>query len=148
MQTTKKQIVIKIFCILMTIFMLPSNYANIIYASEAEPTQNTIELPNSEEEQTTENDNSTTEQDNKTGIFLENNSYYYYVNGVIATDITTLVKYDNIWWYVENGKVNTDVITLFKFNDTWWIPVYIGNERIDELVVSATQRANYRSGGR
>jgi hypothetical protein len=28
------------------------------------------------------------------------------------------------------------------------IPVYIGNEKIDELVVSATQRANYRSGGR
>ena len=28
------------------------------------------------------------------------------------------------------------------------IPVYIGQERIDEIVVSATQRANYRSGGR
>ena len=28
------------------------------------------------------------------------------------------------------------------------IPVYIGNEKIDELVVRATQRANYRSGGR
>lgn len=28
------------------------------------------------------------------------------------------------------------------------IPVYIGQERIDETVVSATQRANYRSGGR
>jgi phage-related protein len=28
------------------------------------------------------------------------------------------------------------------------IPVYIGNERIDELVVKAQQRVNYRSGGR
>ena len=28
------------------------------------------------------------------------------------------------------------------------IPVYIGNERIDEIVVKANQRANYRSGGR
>jgi hypothetical protein len=28
------------------------------------------------------------------------------------------------------------------------IPVYIGGERIDELVVSATQRVNFRSGGR
>lgn len=28
------------------------------------------------------------------------------------------------------------------------IPVYIGQERIDELVVSATNRANYKSGGR
>lgn len=28
------------------------------------------------------------------------------------------------------------------------IPVYIGQERIDELVVKATQRSNYRSGGR
>jgi phage-related minor tail protein len=28
------------------------------------------------------------------------------------------------------------------------IPVYIGQERIDELVVKATQRANFRSGGR
>jgi phage-related minor tail protein len=28
------------------------------------------------------------------------------------------------------------------------IPVYIGQDRIDEIVVKATQRANYRSGGR
>ena len=28
------------------------------------------------------------------------------------------------------------------------IPVYIGNEKIDEIVISAQQRANYRSGGR
>ena len=28
------------------------------------------------------------------------------------------------------------------------IPVYIGQDRIDEIVVTATQRANYRSGGR
>ena len=28
------------------------------------------------------------------------------------------------------------------------VPVYIGNERIDEIVVKAQQRANYRSGGR
>ena len=28
------------------------------------------------------------------------------------------------------------------------VPVYIGNERIDEIVVKANQRANYRSGGR
>ena len=28
------------------------------------------------------------------------------------------------------------------------IPVYIGNHKIDEIVVNATQRANYRSGGR
>jgi len=28
------------------------------------------------------------------------------------------------------------------------IPVYIGQDRIDEIVVTAAQRANYRSGGR
>ena len=28
------------------------------------------------------------------------------------------------------------------------IPVYIGQERIDEIVVKAAQRNNYRSGGR
>jgi hypothetical protein len=28
------------------------------------------------------------------------------------------------------------------------IPVYIGQNRIDEIVVSAQQRLNYRSGGR
>lgn len=28
------------------------------------------------------------------------------------------------------------------------IPVYIGNEKLDELIISAQQRANYRSGGR
>ena len=28
------------------------------------------------------------------------------------------------------------------------IPVYIGNEKLDELIISAQQRTNYRSGGR
>ena len=28
------------------------------------------------------------------------------------------------------------------------IPIYLGNEMIDEMVVKATERANYRSGGR
>lgn len=32
--------------------------------------------------------------------------------------------------------------------DTIMIPVYIGNERIDEIVVSSFKRMNYRSGGR
>ena len=28
------------------------------------------------------------------------------------------------------------------------IPVYIGQERIDEIIVNATNRVNYKSGGR
>lgn len=40
---------------------------------------------------------------------------------------------------VEKGREETGDIM---------IPVYIGQERIDEIVVKATQRANYRSGGR
>ena len=28
------------------------------------------------------------------------------------------------------------------------IPIYLGTERIEELVVKASQRVNYRSGGR
>ena len=43
-----------------------------------------------------------------------------------------------------------DAISQLKGNegDDTIIPVYIGQERIDEIVVTAAQRANYRSVGR
>ena len=43
-----------------------------------------------------------------------------------------------------------DAISQLKGNEgsDTIIPVYIGQDRIDEIVVTAAQRANYRSGGR
>ena len=54
-----------------------------------------------------------------------------------------------------SGSSGTDIVSAIKEamtgvntgGDTI-IPVYIGQERIDEIVVKATQRSNYRSGGR
>ena len=45
-------------------------------------------------------------------------------------------------------SINTKLSSLNSNGGDILIPVYIGQERIDEIVVSATQRANYRSGGR
>jgi len=43
-----------------------------------------------------------------------------------------------------------DAISQLKGNEggDTIIPVYIGQDRIDEIVVTVAQRANYRSGGR
>ena len=46
--------------------------------------------------------------------------------------------YDNIAQAVGNGRGAGDIT----------IPVYIGNEKLDTIIVKAQQRANYRSGGR
>ena len=58
---------------------------------------------------------------------------------------------------VNSGSANTSIlnpileaiskISTSETGDTI-IPVYIGQDRIDEIVVTASQRANYRSGGR
>ncbi|MDD7205966.1 MAG: hypothetical protein PUH49_06760, partial [Lachnospiraceae bacterium] len=50
----------------------------------------------------------------KSGLYHEGNVWNYYVNNKIATDTTTLVKYNGSWWYVNNGKVDFSARTLIK----------------------------------
>ena len=45
-------------------------------------------------------------------------------------------------------SINNKLSSINSSGGDILIPVYIGQERIDEIVVSASQRANYRSGGR
>ena len=45
----------------------------------------------------------------KNGIFQDPahpNDWYYYRNGVIATDVNTVAENENGWWYIRNGKVD------------------------------------------
>ncbi len=46
------------------------------------------------------------------------------------------------------GTIREAIIQGFSEQGDTIIPVYIGNHRIDDIVVEATQRMNYRSGGR
>ena len=43
----------------------------------------------------------------KNGLYHEEDGWNYYRNGEIASDTTTLVKYNGSWWYVENGKITS-----------------------------------------
>ena len=56
----------------------------------------------------------------KNGLFHEGTDWNYYVNGEIAIDTTTLVKYNGNWWYVRNGKIDFDSHTLCKYNGNWF----------------------------
>ena len=46
------------------------------------------------------------------------------------------------------GQIIREAMGTAGGEQTIVIPVYIGQERIDELVVKAAQRNNFRSGGR
>lgn len=56
----------------------------------------------------------------KTGLYHEGNVRNYYENGEIASDVTTLVKYNGSWWYVNQGRVDFSAKTLCKYNGVWW----------------------------
>ena len=64
----------------------------------------------------------------KSGLYHEGNLWNYYENGEIATNKTTLVKYNGSWWYVENGKINFNKTTLCKYKGTWF---YVHNGKVD-----------------
>ncbi|WP_294785890.1 hypothetical protein [uncultured Eubacterium sp.] len=47
--------------------------------------------------------------------------WYYYKDGKIATDVTTVAKNKNGWWYVKNGVVDFTANTVAKNQNGWWI---------------------------
>ena len=47
--------------------------------------------------------------------------WYYYVDGEIATDVTTVAKNVNGWWYVKNGAVDFKANTVAKNENGWWL---------------------------
>lgn len=55
-------------------------------------------------------------------------NWYYYKNGKIATDVTTVAKNVNGWWYVKNGKVDFSADTIAKNENGWW---KITNGKVD-----------------
>ena len=55
-------------------------------------------------------------------------NWYYYRNGSIATDVTTVAQNKNGWWYVKNGKVDFSANTVAKNNNGWW---HIVNGKVD-----------------
>ena len=76
---------------------------------------------------------------------------------VITPQLSTAGAFAGAGSMAENLNSNSSILTpileaigQLKGNDSGDIivPVYIGQDRIDEIVVTASQRANYRSGGR
>ena len=48
-------------------------------------------------------------------------NWYYYVDGYIAWDVTTVACNQYGWWYVENGKVNFQADTISPNEYGWWV---------------------------
>lgn len=55
-------------------------------------------------------------------------NWYYYRNGSIAADVTTVAENVNGWWYVKNGKVDFFANTVAKNENGWW---HIVNGKVD-----------------
>ena len=55
-------------------------------------------------------------------------NWYYYINGEIATNVTTVAKNVNGWYYVKNGKVDFSANTVAKNENGWW---KITNGKVD-----------------
>ena len=51
----------------------------------------------------------------------ENHNWYYYKDGKVATNVTTVAKNKNGWWYVKNGKVDFTANTVAKNENGWWL---------------------------
>lgn len=66
-------------------------------------------------------------------------NWYYYRNGRIATDITTVAQNKNGWWYVKNGKVDFSANTVAKNNNGWW---HIVNGKVDFNYNGLAKNAN------
>ena len=51
----------------------------------------------------------------------EDGNWYYYKDGKVATDVTTVAKNVNGWWYVKDGKVDFTANTVAKNENGWWL---------------------------
>ena len=56
----------------------------------------------------------------KNGLIEEGGTWYYYVDGRVATEYTGLVENENGWWYVENGQINFGYTGLVNRGLDWW----------------------------
>ena len=46
--------------------------------------------------------------------------WYYYRNGKIATDVTTVAENENGWWYIRGGKVHFEYTGVAQNSNGWW----------------------------
>ena len=59
--------------------------------------------------------------------------WYYYKDGEIATDVTTVAHNANGWWYVKNGEVDFSYNGFANNENGWW---YVNGGQVDFTVDS------------
>ena len=62
----------------------------------------------------------TTQADGLSNEAAADGNWYYYENGQIATDVTTVAHNVNGWWYVKNGKVDFSYTGIAQNSYGWW----------------------------
>lgn len=66
-------------------------------------------------------------------------NWYYYQNGQVATNVTTVAQNNNGWWYVKNGKVDFSANTVAQNEHGWW---KITNGKVDFNYTGIAQNEN------
>ena len=63
----------------------------------------------------------------------DGNHWYYYKDGKIATDVTTVAHNANGWWYVKDGEVDFSYNGFANNENGWW---YVNGGQVDFTVDS------------
>ncbi len=66
-------------------------------------------------------------------------NWYYYKDGKVATDVTTVINNKNGWWYVKNGKVDFSYNGIKNNENGWW---KIVNGKVDFSYTGVTNNEN------
>lgn len=57
-----------------------------------------------------------------------NGSWYYYIDGKVASGVTTVAENTNGWWFIKNGRVDFSFTGFAENENGWW---YIHNGKVD-----------------
>ena len=69
-------------------------------------------------------------------VAVDGNKWYYYKNGKIATEVTTVAHNVNGWWYVKNGVVDFGYTGYANNENGWW---YVKGGSVDFSVNSVIE---------
>ena len=99
-----------------TLTIVSDNYQDITTKVKAEEAEKPAPTPDPSPVVPTHSDGLANEA-------AEGDHWYYYKDGKIATDVTTVAHNVNGWWYVKNGEVDFKYTGFAENSNGWWYVV-------------------------
>lgn len=120
MKNRHKRIFDRILSIILVIFMcVPSTNVMVSAAQDGSGAGDFIQIGNVQDEKS--DDPADPDNQMEDGLHQdEDGTWYYYLDGEIATEYTGLVEYYGSWYYVENGILNWNYTGLTYYYGTWY----------------------------